>query len=115
VCRPAPAGSRCAHSRRDLQRHATGFTKGLFGTEKLPSTPDTEAKSEKFWLMRRQSFNLLRSKVKDKHTAPFIDDIIVRPEFLPKFIPELHDILKEYNLIYTLAGHAGSPTLDSPW
>jgi len=27
----------------------------------------TEGKSEKFWIMRRQSFNLLRSKVKDKH------------------------------------------------
>ena len=30
----------------------------------------TEGKSEKFWIMRRYSFQLLRSKVKDKHTAP---------------------------------------------
>ena len=40
-------------------------------------------------------------------TAPFIDDIIVRPEFLPKFLPELNNILSKYNLTYTLAGHAG--------
>ncbi|MEO8839816.1 MAG: FAD-binding oxidoreductase, partial [Herbaspirillum sp.] len=37
----------------------------------------TEGASEKFWIMRRYSFQLLRSKVKDKHTAPFIDDLIV--------------------------------------
>ena len=41
------------------------------------------------------------------HTAPFIDDIIVRPEFLPKFIPELNNILSKYDLVYTIAGHAG--------
>ena len=45
--------------------------------------------------------------IKGKRTAPFIDDIIVRPEFLPKFLPELNNILQKYDLIYTLAGHAG--------
>lgn len=46
---------------------------------------DTEADSRKFWLMRRESFNLLRSKVKEKHTAPFIDDLIVPPARLSEF------------------------------
>lgn len=67
----------------------------------------TEAKSEKFWVMRRQSFNLLRSKVKDKHTAPFIDDLIVRPEYLPEFLPKLRKIIKKYQLFATIAGHMG--------
>jgi len=66
---------------------------------------DTE--SNKYWDIRRESFSLLRKHVSKLHTAPFIDDIIVRPEFLPKFIPELNQILKKYNLIYTIAGHAG--------
>jgi len=65
------------------------------------------AASEKYWHIRRESFNLLRKHIAGKRTAPFIDDIIVRPEFLPKFLPELNKILKEYKLIYTLAGHAG--------
>lgn len=67
----------------------------------------TEAKSEKFWVMRRQSFQLLRSKVKDKHTAPFIDDFIVRPEFLPEFLPKLRVIINKYKLFATIAGHMG--------
>ena len=68
---------------------------------------DTEAKSEKFWLMRRQSFNLLRSKVKDKHTAPFIDDLVVNPEYLTEFLPKIRKIIKKYHLLATIAGHMG--------
>ena len=67
----------------------------------------TEAKSEKFWVMRRQSFNLLRSKVKDKHTAPFIDDLIVRPEYMPELLPTLRKIIDKYKLFATIAGHMG--------
>ena len=63
--------------------------------------------TSKYWDIRRESFNLLRKHIKGKRTAPFIDDIIVRPEFLPKFLPELNRILGEYKLIYTIAGHAG--------
>lgn len=67
----------------------------------------TEGKSEKFWVMRRQSFNLLRSKVKDKHTAPFIDDLVVAPEHLVEFLPKLRTIIKKYKLFATIAGHMG--------
>ncbi|HEY5695434.1 MAG TPA: FAD-binding oxidoreductase [Candidatus Saccharimonadales bacterium] len=68
---------------------------------------DTEAKSRKFWLMRRESFNLLRKKVKDKHTAPFIDDFVVPPGRLAEFLPQMRDIIKKYNLFATIAGHMG--------
>ncbi len=68
---------------------------------------ETEAKSEKFWLMRRQSFNLLRSKVKDKHTAPFIDDLVVNPEYLSEFLPKIRKIIKKYKMLATIAGHMG--------
>lgn len=68
---------------------------------------DTEIKSEKFWLMRRKSFQLLRSKVKDKHTAPFIDDFIVPPACLPEFLPKLQKIIRKYKLFATIAGHMG--------
>jgi FAD/FMN-containing dehydrogenase len=68
---------------------------------------ETSAKSQKFWIMRRQSFNLLRSKVKDKHTAPFIDDLVVNPQYLPEFLPKLRRIVKKYRLLATIAGHMG--------
>lgn len=67
----------------------------------------TEGKSEKFWLMRRYSFQLLRSKVKDKHTAPFIDDFIVKPDYLTEFLPKLRKIIVKYKLFATVAGHMG--------
>jgi FAD/FMN-containing dehydrogenase len=68
--------------------------------------PNEEA-SEKFWIMRRQSFTLLRSKVKDKHTAPFIDDLVVNPQYLTEFLPKLRNIIKKYKLLATIAGHMG--------
>jgi FAD/FMN-containing dehydrogenase len=68
---------------------------------------ESEAESDKYWDVRRQSFALLRKHMKGLRTAPFIDDVIVRPEFLPKFLPELNQILKKYDLTYTIAGHAG--------
>ena len=68
---------------------------------------DNEAKQRKFWIMRRSSFQLLRSKVKDKHTAPYIDDLVVNPEYLPEFLPKLRKIIKKYGLLATIAGHMG--------
>jgi len=68
---------------------------------------NTEAKAWKFRIMRRESFNLLRKKVKDKHTAPFIDDLVVSPQYLVKFLPELRKIINKYGLLATVAGHVG--------
>lgn len=66
-------------------------------------------KEQKYWLIRRESFNLLRQKIKDKHTAPFIDDIVVKPEFLPEFLPKLNIIIKKYPMfLSTVAGHVGN-------
>ncbi len=68
---------------------------------------ETEAKAKKFWIMRRESFNILRQKVKDKHTAPFMDDLIVQPKYLPQFLPEISALIKKYDFIATIAGHMG--------
>lgn len=67
----------------------------------------TEGKSEKFWIMRRYAFQVLRKKVKDKHTAPYIDDFIVAPEHLVEFLPQLRTIIKKYKLFATIQGHIG--------
>ncbi len=66
------------------------------------------AEAEKYWTVRRESFNLLRQHTHGLSTAPFIDDIVVHPAQLPQFLPELNAILNQYpSLIYTIAGHAG--------
>lgn len=67
----------------------------------------SDEEEQKYWTIRRESFNLLRHHLSGKHTAPFIDDFVVRPEFLPQFLPELNAILAKYDLTYTIAGHMG--------
>jgi FAD/FMN-containing dehydrogenase len=86
---------------KELKKHRARYE--INGFEETP----TEAKSEKFWIMRRYSFQLLRSKVKDKHTAPFIDDFVVPPAHLTVFLPKLRAIIKKYKLFATIAGHMG--------
>ncbi len=63
-----------------------------------------------YWLIRRESFNLLRHKVKGMKTAPFIDDIVVPPSSLPEFFPKLYAILEKYKkyMIHNIAGHIGN-------
>ena len=68
----------------------------------------SQIEAEKYWRIRRESFNLLRKHVHGMRTAPFIDDIIVNPEYLPDFMPKLQEIMSEYKLVYTLAGHLGN-------
>lgn len=66
-----------------------------------------EAASRKYWAVRRESFNLLRKKIRGQRTAPFIDDFVVPPLTLPEFLPKLNAILAQYKLTYTVAGHVG--------
>jgi FAD/FMN-containing dehydrogenase len=81
------------------------------------------AEADKYWKIRHESFNLLRKHVHHKRTAPFIDDIIVKPENLPEFLPKVKALLDEYKLDYTVQGHLGNGNfhiiplidLDSPY
>lgn len=87
--------------------HALRLDLQPFDSKETYEEANTEAKAKKFWIMRRESFNLLRKKVHDKHTAPFIDDLVVPPEYLPRFLPELRTIINKYKLLATVAGHMG--------
>lgn len=67
------------------------------------------AAEQKYWTIRRQSFALLHSHVKGLYAAPFVDDIIVDPKYMPEFLPQVNAILDAHKdkLIYTIAGHPG--------
>ncbi|HUQ85270.1 MAG TPA: FAD-binding oxidoreductase [Candidatus Limnocylindrales bacterium] len=83
-------------------------------TEKLKSLHPTtkiavDDEEKKYWLIRRDSFGLLRSHIKEMYSSPFIDDIVVKPEHLPKFLPEFYEIMDKYPSIKeTFAGHIGN-------
>src|SRR3989338_2399371 len=67
----------------------------------------SDSGAEKYWVIRRESFSMLRNHVQGMRTAPLIDDFVVRPEVLGEFLPKLYKILDKYNLLYTVAGHVG--------
>ncbi len=70
-------------------------------------THSTE-EGKKYWVIRRESFNMLRHHIKNLRTAPFIDDFVVKPESLPEFLPKLYALLDQHpDITYTIAGHVG--------
>lgn len=81
--------------------------------EKLkPLHPQTRTaiddQEKKYWMVRRESFNLLRNKIRNKHTAPFVDDFVIDPHQIAEVIPQVTDILKQHpEFIFTVAGHVG--------
>lgn len=89
---------------REKVREAQSALDGLHVRSKIASS---NAHTAKYWTVRRESFALLRKNLHGLHAAPFIDDIVVHPDDYPRFLPELNKLLGEYNLLYTIAGHAG--------
>jgi FAD/FMN-containing dehydrogenase len=67
-----------------------------------------EKESEKYWIVRRESFALLRKNLHGLYASPFIDDFVVPPDCYPQFMPELNALLAKYDLVYTIAGHIGN-------
>ena len=72
-----------------------------------------EKESEKYWIVRRESFSLLRKNLHGLYSSPFIDDFVVPPASYPDFLPKLNALLDEYksHFIYTVAGHIGDGNL----
>jgi len=70
--------------------------------------PLNEAQAEKYWIMRRESFNLLRSSVGDKQTAPFVEDFCIAPDDIPEFLPRARELLESHGIDVNIAGHAGN-------
>jgi len=96
-------------SEEEIYKKANAAQKDLedFGLKTRVTKDDQEEK--KYWTVRRQSFALLRNHVQGRRTAPFIDDVVVRPEKLPEFLPKLNKIMEQYDsLVYTVAGHIGN-------
>jgi FAD/FMN-containing dehydrogenase len=71
----------------------------------------TLREASKYWTFRRESFNLLRSKLHGLRTAPFIEDIVIHADDFPTFMPEFEALLDEYKLVYTVVGHVGDGNL----
>ncbi len=67
-----------------------------------------EKAAQKYWLIRRDSFGLLSTRLKERYAAPFIDDVAVKPEYLPEFLPKFQAILHKYPVQSALQTHVGN-------
>lgn len=69
----------------------------------------SELSAEKYWIIRHKSFGLLMKYAKNSKASSFIDDIIVKPEYFPEFLPKLNALIEPYKdkMVYTFAGHIG--------
>ncbi len=98
-------------SDEEVMAQANKANDSLKKFSKITTRVVSSADEEKYWILRRDSFNILRHHSgKNLRTAPFIDDIIVKPEKLPAFLPKLQKALAPYKkkIIYTIAGHIGN-------
>jgi FAD/FMN-containing dehydrogenase len=97
----------------EAQKRAREAQKALAGLKVQTKIEKNERASEKYWIVRRESFNLLRKNVRGLSAAPFIDDFVVPPTSYPDFLPKLNALLAEYSshFIYTVAGHIGDGNL----
>lgn len=95
-------------SEEEVKRKVGEIVEALkpFKVEHRVIEKDTE--EEKFWIMRRESFNLLRQHVQGKRTVPLIDDFCIPVEKVPEFLPRAKAILEEYQIDVNIAGHAGN-------
>ncbi|HWB34381.1 MAG TPA: FAD-binding oxidoreductase, partial [Candidatus Paceibacterota bacterium] len=98
-----------AHSQPEALAQATTLAREIHKSNKKlrVRVAADERRARKYWVIRRESFNLLRKKVRGLRTAPFIDDFVVNPLKLPEFLPKLQEILSHYKFLYTIAGHVG--------
>jgi FAD/FMN-containing dehydrogenase len=100
-----------ANTQEELDQKVYATEASLKDNKVIFRTIPTVEEAEKYFVVRRESFNLLREKVKGKNTAPFIEDFCVLPEKLPQFLPELLAILKKNKIAVNIAGHAGNGNL----
>lgn len=100
-----------AESSQELKDKISNVEHILKERKILFRTIPTEQEAEKYFVVRRESFNLLRQKVKGKQTVPFIEDFCVDPSKLPQFLPEFLSILKKHKIRVNIAGHAGEGNL----
>ena len=94
----------------EADRKAVAAKAALEGLPVQMKIEKNERESEKYWIVRRESFSLLHKNLHGLYASPFIDDFVVPPASYPEFLPKLNALLDEYksHFIYTIAGHIGN-------
>lgn len=91
-----------------LEQKTADILKTLKGRKAIVRVSPNKKDAEKYWVMRRESFRLLREHSKGKRTIPLVEDFCVQPEVVPEFLPKVIDLLERYGIRANITGHAGS-------
>lgn len=77
-----------------------------------PFVPDNKETVDALFTIRRASFRMLK-ELKNTHSrvAPCVEDTIIPVAVYGEFIERLEMILREYNFVYTYAGHIGDGSI----
>ncbi|MEK7135238.1 MAG: FAD-linked oxidase C-terminal domain-containing protein, partial [Patescibacteria group bacterium] len=95
-------------SEEEVKRKVSEIVEALKPFNIFHRVIEKDTEEEKFWIMRRESFNLLRQHIAGKRTVPLVDDFCIPVEKVPEFLPRAKQILKDYNIDINIAGHAGN-------
>lgn len=92
----------------EVKRKVKGIVKAIKPFKVWHRVIQKDSEEEKFWVMRRESFNLLREHVKDKRTVPLVEDFCIDIHKIPEFLPRAKEILESQGINVNIAGHAGN-------
>lgn len=92
----------------DVKRNVAKVMEAIQPFDVRARVIEKDSEEEKFWIMRRESFNLLRQHVKGKRTVPIVDDFCIPVDKVPEFLPQAKRILEDNGIDVNIAGHAGN-------
>ncbi len=95
-------------SEEEVKRKVAEIVEAIKPFDVFHRVIEKDTEEEKFWIMRRESFNLLRQHVQGKRTVPLVEDFCIPVEKVPEFLPQAKKILEEASIDVNIAGHAGN-------
>ncbi|MFT7507745.1 MAG: FAD/FMN-containing dehydrogenase [Acidimicrobiales bacterium] len=90
------------------KRTAAGIAKTLRKNRgKRARAVTSEYEKEMLWQIQRASYDLSKIQDPSKRPAAFLEDMIVPPKNLSKFLIDIKKLLQKYNINATVHGHGG--------
>lgn len=100
------------HTKDQTDHYAEVCKKALERAGYTPKMANDAHEIDAHWAIRRASFKMLMEHPDPNTSAvPFLEDTIVSIEHYGEFLAALEAILKDYDMIYTYAGHIGDGSI----
>ncbi|MGQ9760021.1 MAG: anaerobic glycerol-3-phosphate dehydrogenase subunit C [Candidatus Methanomethylicaceae archaeon] len=97
----------------EIREKIEQLKKRIMHSFNLTSTVEAYLEGERkaFWGLYKAGYPILLSKPGDAKYISFVDDTVVPPEYLPKYVREFQRVLAKYDTPASFGGHVGSGCL----